>query len=241
MNCFPVNHIIDALRCYCTKSSKHFRSFIFISIITLVLPGYSLALSIVAGTPLVYDSATDLYWYSRLTDFKGKTVDEIESFILPNISIPGYNNFHLASENDVLSLIVKYSYPFTVNPIFLQAFTPTSGTNRYDGINSDKLNIGSAPFNLPYPSHLVTWVIYNESINAIEFWTWEDYCPDNVPVMGAWVVGSKAESSPVPEPSTFLLLTVGILCGCILRMRIGRRSQILDKLRWKQNSRFLNA
>jgi hypothetical protein len=199
---------------------KTIQALLIFSIITFGLPGNSSALTTVDGSNLIYDSMTDLYWYTSLTDFTNKSYNEIVDTILPNMSISGYGDFRLATSVEVEGLFIDGGWPTndSIDPIFINSFTPTYIS--YDawywyGITS------SLTYGTGSPLREVDMADWSFSQNkfGVLFANIGIKDDDKSDLTGAWVVCSKQEAAPVPESSTFILLGAGLGIAGFLRMK----------------------
>lgn len=179
---------------------------IILALIALCIPGnLSATLIKIDNTPIAYDPATDLYWYTNLSNLIGTYDQQIAT--ITSLSISGYSNIHMANLDEAASLIMAID---SNNDLSL--FSSTGGYSsstywfgRTSTIGFSDPNMGTIRQGLFLRSYLD-----NTSFN------WRYVSDDKISVssedswVSAWVVLSKDQET-VPEPNTLVLLLFGLI------------------------------
>ena len=109
---------------------KKFLYYISILILFLSFNGLSHAgLSVSNG--MVYDDATNLYWYADLNYFENKTY--AEQITAAEALTTGGLEWHMATENEIKSLFENYSYS-EIGAVFSPNLSDLSRQAQYSGV-----------------------------------------------------------------------------------------------------------
>lgn len=164
-----------------------------------------------AFADVLYDTESSQYWLKDLHMFKGYSFEQQQARIaeLNDNNYFGLNTWHFASINEMETLwmndIENISlFNYTYNNSGLYPLIEWYG--RFD---ESQLNAST--------SHAF-WAVSYTHINGLEQWFSSPknsnlLVSDDAMYLGAWVTAFPgASSSPVPEPSTFVMLILGLPC-----------------------------
>jgi len=145
-------------------------------------------------TGVTYDNQSDLYWVSDLSMFNNLTYDA-QITAIENSTLGDFD-WHMASLDEMLSLWGNYDPSELIAGFSPSVYDYYNG--RYDSISTSNTD-----------SHLVAMV---RNINPPSKYPLGNdyYVSDSLvsPNFGAWAV---ANTAPVPEPATMLLLGTGLI------------------------------
>ena len=179
----------------------------------------------VTDAPLAYDPTSGLYWYTNLPQLVGTY--QVQAELISQIVLPGYTNFHFATDQELTSLVSAASHASDMLTI-IPLMTPWTIDNnsKYYWWGGRGGDIRSADENGTVRPFLEIGVdpVSDTVITA----TRGVYDDSTALAMldikaSAWVVGD-AEPAPVPEPTSLALLLFGFP-GIMYLMRKSRRGK----------------
>lgn len=175
---------------------------------------------------VLYDTESSQYWMKDLNFFKGYSFEQQLTRIdeLNNSNYFGLNTWHFASISEMQTLWAND----------IESISLFNSTYNNAGLYPLIEWYGRFDENL---SHSTTshafWAVSYTNINGLEQWFSSPknsnlLVSDDAMFLGAWVTAYQtSNSNPVPEPGTFVMLILGLVCTCwFFRRRRTKRISI---------------